>query len=138
MKRPYSQVNGPLDGFTSTSFAMNHEERRKFPMTKAYTVYSWVAKAGRDTEFVAAWREFAKWTVKQEGSTGSTRLFRDTSNPRHFMSVDSWRNEKALKTLREESEFNRQLNRLQRLLDNFSSWPLKLEAEEKPDERVQG
>ncbi len=47
------------------------------------------------------------------------------------MSVDSWNSENALRALREEPEFGRKLAELRKLLDNFSSWSLKLEAEEK-------
>lgn len=104
-------------------------------MARLYTVYSWVARKGRDEEFVSAWQEFAKWIVNQIGSTRSTRLFRDTSDTRHFMSVDSWEDEKSLRTLREGSEYDEQINSLHRFLDNFHSWPLKLEAEQKSDDK---
>ena len=47
------------------------------------------------------------------------------------MSVDSWNNEKALRVLQHEPEFGRKLAEVRKLLDNFSSWSLRLEAEEK-------
>ncbi len=99
-------------------------------MTKVYTVYSWVVKRGRGEEFVAEWQDFAKWIVKQEGSTGSTQLFRDTLDPAHYMSVEVWKEEKASETIRKGVEFGRQRYKLQQLTDNFSSWMLKLEAEQ--------
>ncbi len=98
---------------------------------RVYTVYSWTAKEGLDREFVVAWRELAKLVVSQAGSTKSTRLFRDMLDARHFMSVDSWNNEEALRALPGRPEFDRKLAGLRKLLDNFSSWSLKLEAEEK-------
>ncbi len=61
----------------------------------------------------------------------STRLFRDMSNRNHFLSVDSWEEEKALETLHTGGEFKRQLREFRKLLDDFSSWSLKLEAEER-------
>ena len=100
-------------------------------MTRVYTVYSWVAKQGRDREFVSKWQQFAKWVVNQKGSMKSTRLFGDMSNPNHFLSVDSWKEEKAFKILQAGREFNGQLRDLRKFLDDFSSWSLKLEAEER-------
>jgi hypothetical protein len=50
---------------------------------------------------------------------------------RHFLSVDAWNDQNALRALREEPEFGRKLGELRKLLDNFSSWSLELEAEEK-------
>ena len=100
-------------------------------MTKVYTVYSWVAKPGRDKEFVSSWQEFANWIVKQKGSAKSTRLFRDLSATNHFMSVDSWQDETAYETLRKGTEFSNNLRNLREFVDNLSWWPLKLEAEER-------
>ena len=100
------------------------------PVTKVWTVYSWLTKPKRDHRFVAAWKEFANWIVKQPGATGSTRLFRDVSDSKHFMSVDSWQDEKAFAALRDDAEFKRRLDRLGENLDGFSSWFLILEAEQ--------
>lgn len=100
-------------------------------LSTVYVVYSWTTKEGNDKDFVAAWRELARLVVNQAGSTKSTRLFRDTTDRRHFMSVDSWNNEKALRVLQHEPEFGRKLAEVRKLLDNFSSWSLRLEAEEK-------
>ncbi len=99
-------------------------------MTNVYTVYSWVVKRGRGKEFVSAWQNFAKWIVKQEGSTGLTQLFKDTLDPAHYMSVDAWKEEKTSEMIRKGVEFGRQYYKLQQLTDNFSSWMLKLEAEQ--------
>ncbi len=98
-------------------------------MPRVYVVRSWVVKRGRDEDFLTAWKGFARWMVRQDGSTGSTRLFRDTLDPAHYMSVDSWEEEKASATTR-GLEFGRQSYKLEQLTVNFSSWTLKLEAEE--------
>ena len=99
-------------------------------MPSVYVVRSWIVKRGRDLDFLTAWQAFAKWMVRQEGSTGSTRLFRDTLDPAHYMSVDSWEEEKAPTTFR-GLEFGRQSYKLEQLAVNFSSWTLNLEAEER-------
>jgi quinol monooxygenase YgiN len=100
-------------------------------LTKIFTVYSWTLKQGQDHQFVEAWKDFAKWVTRQEGSLGSTRLFRDLDNPGHFLSVDSWENEELLKTFLGGTEYSVRVDTLRKLLDSFSSWPLKLEAEER-------
>ena len=100
------------------------------PTLKVWTVYSWVAKPGQQSESVLACREFAKWIVRQTGSTGSTRLFSDKSDTRHFMSVDSWEDERAFRSLLERSEFNRRMDQLRKHLTKIESWPccLKLKS----------
>ncbi len=99
-------------------------------MTKVYTVNSWTVKPGFDQQFLRAWKHFAKLVVQQVGSSGSTRLFRDLENPAHFLSVDSWRDEKTMRKAGQARDFTRLMERLRKSLDEFSSWSLKLEAEE--------
>ena len=65
------------------------------------------------------------------GSMGSTRLFRDLDDPDHFLSVDSWENEETFKTILKGKEYGLRVDVLQKLLDSFSSWNLKFEAEER-------
>jgi quinol monooxygenase YgiN len=80
---------------------------------------------------VEEWKDFAKWATRQTGSMGSTRLFRDLNGPGHFLSVDSWENEESLQTFLKGTEYHRRIETLRKFLDNFSSWPLELEAEER-------
>ena len=98
-------------------------------MAKIFTVYSWTVKRGHGQEFVEAWKGFARWAISQTGSSGSTRLFRDTDDPTHFMSVDSWENEELLESIRKGMEYGRRIDDLRKLSYNFASWPLELEAE---------
>ncbi len=98
-------------------------------MTRYFTVYSWTVKPGVDKEFATAWREFANWITRQEGSLGSSRLFRDLGDSAHFLSVDSWASGKSLDTVRATEEFGKQIDALRKLLQDFNSWPLRLEAE---------
>ncbi len=107
-------------------------------MTKIFTVYSWTLKQGQDHQFVEAWKDFAKWVTRQAGSLGSTRLFRDMDYPGHFLSVDSWENEESLKKFLKGTEYSHRVAALREYLDSFSSWPLKLEAEERDFTRTSG
>jgi heme-degrading monooxygenase HmoA len=99
-------------------------------LAKTFTVYSWTVKRGQDHQFVEAWKDFAKWVTGQTGSERSTRLFRDLDNTGHFLSVDSWENEESLRTFLKGTEYGHRVDALLKFLDSFSSWPLKLEAEE--------
>jgi len=105
-------------------------------LAKIFTVYSWTVKHGRGQEFVEAWKGFALWAISQKGSSGSTRLFRDLDDPTHFMSVDSWEKEELLESIREGMEYGRRIDDLRKLLYNFASWPLELEAEERDSART--
>jgi quinol monooxygenase YgiN len=100
-------------------------------LTRTFTVYSWTVKREQDHQFAEAWKDFAKWVTHQMGSLGSTRLFRDLDNLGHFLSVDSWESEESLKILMKGTEYGHRVEALQKFLDSFSSWPLKLEAEER-------
>ena len=99
-------------------------------MAKIFTVFSWTVNRGRSRDFVEAWKDFALWAISQKGSSGSTRLFRDLDDPAHFMSVDSWENEETFESIRKETEYGSRIEDLRKLLYNFASWPLELEAEE--------
>jgi len=105
-------------------------------LAKIFTVYSWTAKRGHGQEFVEAWKGFARWAISQTGSSGSTRLFRDTDDPTHFMSVDSWQNLELLESIQKGVEYGRRIDDLRKLLYNFASWPLELEAEERDSART--
>ena len=100
-------------------------------LAKIFTVYSWTVRPRQGEEFVKAWKGFALWVISHKGSSGSTRLFRDLDDPRHFMSVDSWENKEAIESIRKGIEYGRRMEDLRKLLYNFGSWPLELEAEER-------
>jgi heme-degrading monooxygenase HmoA len=100
-------------------------------LSKTYIVYSWTVKKRLDEKFMEAWRDFAAWAVGQNGSSGSTRLFRDLADTAHFMSVDSWENEDAIADFQKGAEFRQRIGILRELLDDFSFWPLELKVEAK-------
>ncbi len=100
-------------------------------MPKVYIVNSWIVKRGRDKDFVVAWKAFARWIVSQNGATGTTRLFKDDLDPAHYLSVHSWEDETARATVQRGVQFGKESFKLQQLAVDFSSWSLRLEAEEK-------
>ena len=104
-------------------------KKRMTQLPKVCIIQSWIVKRTREHDFLTAWRTHAKWIVNQEGSTGSARLFKDTLDPAHYVSVHSWEEEKV-STATRGVEFGRQTYKLEQLTVNFSSWKLKLEGEE--------
>jgi hypothetical protein len=99
-------------------------------LTKAWTVHAWFVKKGRDQDFISAWQDFAHWMTRQGGSGGTARLFRDVSGSSHYMSVDSWEDIKSIKTMRRKADYKNHMSILWTFLEDYSSWPLKLEVEE--------
>jgi hypothetical protein len=55
-------------------------------MQQLFTHGRWIVKPGREEDFVAAWRDFAEWTIASvEGSSGGW-LLRDREQPNRFFS----------------------------------------------------
>src|SRR5207245_10635281 len=88
------------------------DSSRENILAKIFTVYSWTVKRGHGQEFVKAWRGFARWAISQTGSSGSRRLFRDTGDPTHFMSVDSWQHQALLESMQKGVEYDRRVDDL--------------------------
>lgn len=59
-------------------------------MGQPYSSGVWIAKPGREEEFVAAWREFAEWSSATGGGRGWTKLLRDREQPTRFVSLGRW------------------------------------------------
>ena len=73
---------------------------------------------------------------QSDGFLGINAVFRDTDDPTHFMSVDSWQNQELLESIQKGVEYDRRIDDLRKLLYNFASWPLELEAEERDSART--
>ncbi len=99
-------------------------------MSKTYTIRTWTIKRGRDKDFLAAWKDFAKWITSQDGAVGPARLFRDNLDPAHFVSIDSWQDETARDLIHAGVQFGKQSYKLEQLAMDSSYRSLTLEAEE--------
>lgn len=56
-----------------------------------FTLETWVAKAGLEEEFAAAWEEHTRSTVDESpGIVGGVRLFRDADEPGRFYCPILW------------------------------------------------
>lgn len=56
-----------------------------------YTVGLWLAKPGKESEFISAWDEFAKWTIEHYKSAENGQLLQDDENPRRLISFGPWK-----------------------------------------------
>ena len=98
---------------------------------KIYTISNWTVKRGREKEFVAAWKNFANWIVRQKG-TGPASLFKDDLDPAHYTSIESWEDESTRAAIQKGIPFGRESYKLQQFSIDFSSRSFKKEGEESP------
>jgi heme-degrading monooxygenase HmoA len=88
-------------------------------MAETYTNGIWLAKAGEEDDFVAAWREFASWARTMPGC-GTLRLVRDLDQPARFMSFAPWESFEAQRDWKENDEFRERIMRVRRHVDDFT------------------
>ena len=88
-------------------------------MPETYTSGIWLAKAGEEDDFVAAWREFASWARTMPGC-GTLRLVRDVDDPSRFMSFAPWESFEAQRSWKETDEFRERIMRVRSHTDEFT------------------
>lgn len=97
-------------------------------MGRPYTFGRWRVKAGREEEFVAAWKEFADWTAMQ-GLASSAKLLRDHEDRTLFVSFGPWEDLETIRRWRSLPGFHERVAALHALLDSFEPRTLELVAE---------
>jgi len=98
-------------------------------MGQPYTLGNWVAKPGREEEFVAAWQELADWTRGEIGENSSAKLLRDVTDPRRFVSFGPWESLEAIDAWRALPGFKEGVSRIRELLESFEPVTLEVVAE---------
>lgn len=89
-----------------------------------YTLGIWVTKAGREDEFAACWRDFARWTLDEVDATASGTLLRDRDNPSRFVSFGPWSDPAMIEAWRAHPGFAERVARMRELLVDFSPMTL--------------
>jgi heme-degrading monooxygenase HmoA len=84
-----------------------------------YTMGVWVAKPGKEEQFVDAWREMAAWTASSFEGTTTALLLRDQNDGRRFVSFGPWRSEEDVAAWRASEGFRDRVQGLQPLLERF-------------------
>lgn len=97
-------------------------------MTEIYTVGIWAVKAGREEEFVAAWRAMGEATIA-EFPAAHGRLLRDVGNPSRFVSFGPWESLEAVDAWRASAPFQEGVARIRELLDAFEPGTYEVSAE---------
>jgi len=94
-----------------------------------YTSGDWLAKSGREQEFVDAWRELAQWSTTEYGPNGWGRLLRDKEDPARFRSVGAWPDERVVEEWRASEGFAQRMAKIRELLGDMSIRTFDLAAE---------
>ncbi len=93
-----------------------------------YTHGVWIAKEGREQEFVRGWSELADWSSRALEGAGSARLLEDLVQRNRFVSFGDWESLEAIDAFRAAPEFEEGVARLRGLLDHFEPSTLELRA----------
>lgn len=83
-----------------------------------YTLGIWTVKAGREQEFIAAWRDFAEAT-QDEFPAASAFLVQDRDTPSRFVSCGPWDSIEQIEAWRSSAAFRDGVGRIRELLDAF-------------------
>lgn len=98
-------------------------------MAGLYTLGEWQVKEGREAEFVAAWEEFARWTVATVEGSAWAKLLRDRDDPRRFVSFGPWRDDEAVAQWRSHPGFEERVAALSDLVESFTPHRMDIAAE---------
>lgn len=112
----------------SVSRATPLQTSERGEMAEIYTVGIWTVKAGREEEFVAAWRAMGEATIA-EFPAAHGRLLRHVDNPGRFVSFGPWENLETVDTWRASAPFQEGVARIQELLDAFEPGTYELSAQ---------
>ena len=81
-------------------------------MGSVFTNGFWITKAGREDEFVSAWKELAAWVLATFPDAAPQSLFRDLDNRSRFVVLDKWNSTEAVLECRRHPEFRRRITEL--------------------------
>ena len=82
-------------------------------------------KPGRTEEFIAAWTEFADWTLEHAAGVGWGKLLRDLDDAHRFVSIGSWESLPAIEAWRALAGWKDRVGRIRELLVAFESATLE-------------
>jgi heme-degrading monooxygenase HmoA len=98
-------------------------------MPVPYTQGVWRVKPGRAEEFVAAWTEFAEWTLQHADGAGWGKLLRDLGDEHRFVSIGPWDSLDAIQSWRSLDGWSERVGRIRELLVGFEPATLELVVE---------
>jgi quinol monooxygenase YgiN len=90
-----------------------------------YTLGIWIVKKGKEKVFIAAWREFAKWSLKKQLGNTMATLLQDEVCPQQFISFGPWKNHKCIQVWRNQPEFKDFIQKARHLCEDIKPHTLK-------------
>jgi heme-degrading monooxygenase HmoA len=91
-----------------------------------YSSGIWIAKPGREAEFVAAWDEFASWSLSAIDGASWAVLLKDRSQSNRFVSFGPWDSLEQMEAWRSHPVFAERVARIRPLIEGME--PSTLEA----------
>jgi heme-degrading monooxygenase HmoA len=98
-------------------------------MAGLFTYGRWQVTAGKEEEFVAAWRDLADWTFANISGAGTARLLRDQETPNVFLSFGQWESLGAVQEWRTSQGFVDRIANMRGMLEDFEAKMLDTMAE---------
>lgn len=95
-------------------------------MGQPYSSGVWIAGSGREAEFIAAWREFAAWSMGAIEGASWAVLLRDRSQPNRFVSFGPWDSLATMEAWRSHPGFAERVAKIRPLIESLE--PSTLEA----------
>lgn len=99
---------------------------RRSAVAQPYSSGVWTAKPGREAEFVAAWQEFATWSLQAIEGGSWAKLLRDRAQANRFVSIGPWDSLEAIDAWRSHPGFAERVGRIRTLIESLE--PSTLEA----------
>lgn len=95
-------------------------------MGQPYSSGVWIAKLGREAEFVAAWQEFATWSLTTIKGGSWAKLLQDRAQSNRFVSFGPWDSLEQIEAWRSHPGFAERVGRIRQLIESLE--PSTLEA----------
>ncbi len=90
-------------------------------MRQPYSSGVWITKPGREAEFVAAWREFAEWSLAAIKGGGWAKLLQDRDQSMRFVSFGPWDSLEQLEAWRSHPGFAERVGRIHQLIESLEA-----------------
>jgi quinol monooxygenase YgiN len=94
-------------------------------VSEVYTSGEWIAKPGKEAEFVQAWRDLAEWTIREVPGASRVQLLRDTGDPRRFRSIGPWESPETVASWRALQGFRDRITDIKALVESFDAQVLE-------------
>jgi len=85
-----------------------------------YTLGEWKVQEGRADEFVAAWQEFAEWSLANAPGASWAKLLRDADDDHRFISIGPWASIDAVAGWRQLDGWAERIGRIRPMLIDFT------------------